>query len=171
MLASTYPSAAHRADPSEPRGAIHVKMIDFGCARSCPGDAPSLEGLSGTPAYMAPEVARGAPYGRASDMWGVAVIAYQLLTGRFPHWDCALDRLAGMPTRQVLADVAAGDVMLDTPACRALSPAARDLLGALFELDPEKRPPAYCAMQHPWMVAHGTAPAHAHAPAAAVHLG
>lgn len=96
MLAEPY-------EPSDPAAAdIDVRMVDFGCARACPGDC-SLEGLSGTPAYMAPEVAAGQPYGPACDLWGVGVMLYQLLTGRFPYWNCGLDELAQMPTRKVRA--------------------------------------------------------------------
>ncbi|KAI8474174.1 MAG: kinase-like domain-containing protein [Monoraphidium minutum] len=157
MLASAYPSPEHLADPSRPKGDLQVRIVDFGCARACPADC-SLEGLSGTPAYMAPEVAAGQPYGPASDLWGAGVLLYQLLTGRFPYWDCTVDALAQMGTQQVLMDVSRGTIMLDTPSCRKLSPPARALLAALFERDPTRRVSAHAALRHPWMAAHGRAP-------------
>jgi calcium-dependent protein kinase len=158
MLASLYPSVAHLADPSQPRGALNLKMIDFGCAQACP-DECSLEGLSGTPVFMAPEVAAGSQYGPASDLWGAGVMLYQLLTGKFPYWDCSLEELRAMPTRRVLEDVAAGVVLLDTPAVAALSADARSLLRALLERDPERRSGAHAALRHAWLARHGLGPA------------
>ncbi|KAI8464978.1 MAG: kinase-like domain-containing protein [Monoraphidium minutum] len=148
MLASLYPSVSHLADPSAPKGAVDVRMVDLGCAQECP-DECSLSGLSGTPVYMAPEVAAGEPYGPASDLWGVGVMLYQLLTGAFPFgW--RLEALAAMPVRRVLEDVATGAVSLDEGA---LPPGAAPLLRALLERDPEKRVSARGALAHPWLAA------------------
>jgi serine/threonine protein kinase len=64
-----------------------VKLIDFGIACQQPMQA-ERRGLIGTPAYMAPEQARGELCGPAVDVYGVAALALELLTGRPPH-DCA----------------------------------------------------------------------------------
>jgi serine/threonine protein kinase len=60
-----------------------VTVIDFGLARL---DGAWREGdiVSGTPEYMAPEIVRGELPVPASDLYGVAVILYELLTGRTP---------------------------------------------------------------------------------------
>jgi serine/threonine protein kinase len=158
MLASLYPSVSHLADPAQPKGDLTVRMIDMGCARACP-DECSLEGLSGTPVYMAPEVAAGSQYGPASDLWGVGVLLYQMLTGKFPYWDCSPAELRALPLTQVLQDVGSGAVLLDTPSVAALSPDARDLLRALLERDPERRIGAHAALRHAWLARHGLGPA------------
>lgn len=64
-----------------------VKIMDFGIARM-----ESLEGLTksgmflGTPRYIAPEMARGARVDVRSDLYGMGLIIYQMLTG-IPPFD------------------------------------------------------------------------------------
>ena len=38
----------------------------------------------GTPNYFSPEMVNGEPYGPASDVWAVGVLAYEILTLRHP---------------------------------------------------------------------------------------
>lgn len=70
-------------------GAPVVKVIDFGVARWADGlKLTQHEGgpmLLGTPSYMAPEQIEGSDSidGRA-DLWSLAVMLYELLTGRLP---------------------------------------------------------------------------------------
>ena len=64
------------------------KLLDFGLAVSRETQAHLAGHVAGTPAYMAPEQVRGETDrldGRA-DIWGLGVIAYQLLTDRQPFW-------------------------------------------------------------------------------------
>ena len=69
-----------------------VKVVDFGMARRSSSarqgeetglwDPSPAGGLSGTPAYMAPEQARGEPATPASDVFSLGVMLYELVTGR-----------------------------------------------------------------------------------------
>lgn len=61
-----------------------VKVLDFGIAKLA--DEDELAGgedalLVGTPSFMSPEAAAGLPTDRRSDIFSLAAIAYELLTG------------------------------------------------------------------------------------------
>ncbi|MCC7112372.1 MAG: protein kinase [Deltaproteobacteria bacterium] len=60
----------------------HVKLIDFGIARSAVREELTRVGqLVGTLRYVSPEQARGEPVNGATDVWATCVTACELLTG------------------------------------------------------------------------------------------
>jgi eukaryotic-like serine/threonine-protein kinase len=62
-----------------------VKVTDFGIAHAAGSTLATQTGaLIGTPAYLAPERAAGAPATPASDLYSLGVVAHQCLTGRIP---------------------------------------------------------------------------------------
>jgi serine/threonine-protein kinase len=64
-----------------------VKVLDFGIARMTHGDtlSPTQAGLVfGSPKYVSPEGASGKPVGPAADVYSIATILYQALSGRAP---------------------------------------------------------------------------------------
>jgi eukaryotic-like serine/threonine-protein kinase len=72
-----------------------VKLADFGIAKAAEqSDITKVGSVLGTAAYLAPEQARGEPAGRASDMYALGVVAYQLLAGRLPYEAASLTDLA-----------------------------------------------------------------------------
>src|SRR6478752_10248553 len=63
----------------------HVKVADFGIASAAGLDSFTQTGtILGTAGYLSPEQARGEQSGPASDRYGLAVVAWELLTGRRP---------------------------------------------------------------------------------------
>ncbi len=57
-----------------------IKVLDFGLSVA----ADQATSLAGTLPYMPPEVLRGEPVGRASDLYSVGVIAYEMVVGHHP---------------------------------------------------------------------------------------
>lgn len=68
-----------------PDGTRRAVVIDFGLARFADDACSQSElMLSGTPAYLAPEVIRGGSPTVASDIYAAGVVLYELLTGETP---------------------------------------------------------------------------------------
>lgn len=77
-----------------------AKLTDFGIARAA-RDVPELE-LVATPRYIAPERIEGRPPTAASDVYGLGLVAYELLAGHSPSEgldtdDLLRERLEGPP--------------------------------------------------------------------------
>jgi serine/threonine protein kinase len=69
-----------------------AKLADFGCARIA-GAGPII---GGTPAFMAPEVARGEEQGPTADVWALGCTVLVMATGRAPWSGMDGDALAAM---------------------------------------------------------------------------
>jgi len=65
-----------------------AKIVDFGLAVLPDDEHLTATGVTlGTPAYMAPEQARGEEADQRTDLWAVGVVLYEMLTGRRPFPD------------------------------------------------------------------------------------
>jgi eukaryotic-like serine/threonine-protein kinase len=65
-------------------GGHDPKIADFGVAKLMSGEAAGTTAPVGTPSYMAPEQIEGKPVDARSDVFALAILAYELLTGRPP---------------------------------------------------------------------------------------
>jgi len=75
-------------------------LSDFGLAKmlEAEGHLAKASAILGTPQYMAPEQCEGAPPTPAADVYSLAVVAYEMLTGRPPY-------VAETPAAIILAQI------------------------------------------------------------------
>lgn len=70
-----------------------VKIADFGLAAYEAFVSPAATNLQGTAAYMSPELLKGEPPSKSSDLYAAGVIAYELLAGHHPFDTRNMNRL------------------------------------------------------------------------------
>jgi serine/threonine protein kinase len=92
-----------------------AKLVDFGLGRRVPRNgATEVSGAclelteagaaAGTLPYLAPEVLRGNPASRESDVWALGVLLYQMVTGELPFrgatpFELSVNIMVGTPPR------------------------------------------------------------------------
>ena len=113
-----------------------VKLIDFGISKIL--DTPEQAKITatgamiGTPAYMAPEQARGAPDVDArADLYAVGIMLYEVVTGRLPF--------AGASYNDLIFKILTEDVELPPSAPDGLPEAARAVIQLAVTKDPDRR--------------------------------
>jgi eukaryotic-like serine/threonine-protein kinase len=109
-----------------------VVILDFGLAELCGSQrSSSMSGLSGTPAYMAPEQALAKSCLPAADWYAVGIMIYEVLTGRCPFEGTMFEVLLRKQTEEPLSPV-------------EINPEADELLGELcmrmIRREPYERP-------------------------------
>jgi eukaryotic-like serine/threonine-protein kinase len=145
---------AEAIDDTHARGLVHrdikpgnllldergrLAVADFGIARLARDQTVTTTGqLLGTAAYLSPEQARGDPASAASDRYSLAVVAYELLTGRRPF---TAEHFAAQ-ARQHLEAVPppASSIRPELP------PAVDAALGKGLAKEPARRWPTACEM-------------------------
>lgn len=70
-----------------------VKLMDFGVALVADAARTRTGVVLGTPCYMSPEQLGGQTLDGRSDLYGLGVTLFQLLTGRLPHTETAMGAL------------------------------------------------------------------------------
>ncbi|VDM43373.1 unnamed protein product [Toxocara canis] len=145
-----------------------LKILDFGLARQTDNE---MTGYVATRWYRAPEIMLNwMHYTQTVDIWSVGCIMAELITGRtlFPGAD-HIDQLTrimdvvGTPNEEFLSKIQSDEArnyirnLPKTPRkdfkklFPNASPAAIDLLEQTLNLDPDHRPTASEAMEHPYL--------------------
>lgn len=110
-----------------------VKLVDFGVASAEDARLTRTGAIIGTPAYMAPEQARGdAEIDARADIYGLGATLFEIVAGRPPHVGptpiAILARLVTTPAPRLT------EVAPDAPL------ALDDLLASMLATHPEERP-------------------------------
>jgi serine/threonine protein kinase/tetratricopeptide (TPR) repeat protein len=124
------PGSANTPAPSAPV----IKILDFGLARSAQDNLNLTQSglVVGTPAYMAPEQADGAPVDARSDLFSLGCVLYLLCTGQPPF--------AGPTVMAVLKTIALREPTPPRERNPALPQALADLIVWLLAKNPARRP-------------------------------
>src|ERR1700724_2372250 len=103
-----------------------VRLLDFGIAKLIEGDTfqvskeTQFAGRLLTPDYASPEQIRGETIGTAADIYSLAVVTYELLTGKRPY---RLKRQSAAELEEAIAEVdprLASEAVDDKPRKRQL---------------------------------------------------
>jgi tRNA A-37 threonylcarbamoyl transferase component Bud32 len=112
------------------------KVLDFGVAKFLPAAAQETAdtqsgALVGTLAYMSPEQLRGQPVDPSWDLWALAVVTYEMLTGAYPFAGFASANYSAMLMGRL------------TPLATYLQGAPvrwQQFFDRAFDVDPARRP-------------------------------
>ena len=120
-------------DPHSPTGQ-RVKLLDFGVAKLRDGDPLTKSGsILGTPLYMALEQFKNsADVDGKADVFALGVIAYQVLTGRLPHYGATHYEIMGSRLMNPIKPLA--QLAPELPAT------VTSLVMAMLETEPAARP-------------------------------
>src|SRR5882724_7853882 len=114
-------------------GPWQVKLVDFGVAAKSDIRITRSGDVVGTPAYMAPEQARGdAPIDARCDIYSLGATLFELIAGRPPHVGPTV--IATLARLVTTAPPRLSELRRDTP------PSIDNLVGAMLHTDPASRP-------------------------------
>ncbi|CAH8834264.1 unnamed protein product [Trichobilharzia szidati] len=128
-----------------------LKIIDFGLAIFYTGSqCPPIP--AGTLTYIAPETQNCDPQTYTTDLWSLAVIAYEILAGitpfEIPQEGCR-DRT--LTNHEISLNITHCRYDFDDPGIVDVSKEAKDFIKQILVRDPNKRPSVQQCLNHPWM--------------------
>ncbi|WVN87524.1 uncharacterized protein L203_102707 [Cryptococcus depauperatus CBS 7841] len=136
-----------------------LKLADFGTAkiiksnrtlaRTRGGAHAKMEGLEGTPMYMAPEMIKNQRTGKlgACDIWGLGCIVLQMITGRKPWSFLDFDN-----EWAIMFHLGATNEPPPLPDPNDMSNDGIEFIDHCLALDPEERPTASELLRDVWLV-------------------
>ncbi|KAJ3677258.1 hypothetical protein LUZ60_002982 [Juncus effusus] len=121
-----------------------AKISDFGSAVLTSGTHNIS--FSGTPAFMAPELARGEDWGPEADMWALGCTVLEMATGKAPWSDIIKDQEVMSAIYRIGFCSESVPVIPDW-----LSEEAKDFLKKCLKRDPKERWTAEMLLDHPFV--------------------
>jgi eukaryotic-like serine/threonine-protein kinase len=135
-----------------------MKVLDFGLVKYDRDQSimdtikTNTEMTTGTPAYMAPEMANGEPIDRRADLYALGCVAYWLLTGQMVFE-------ADSPLRMLIQHIQGTPIPPSIRSGRPIPPALEDLVLRCLAKKPADRPATAddivdaldrIRLEHPW---------------------
>ncbi|KAJ8425295.1 hypothetical protein Cgig2_018999 [Carnegiea gigantea] len=126
-----------------------LKLCDFGSAEwfEGGGERVMMNGIVGTPYYVAPEVLAGREYDEKVDVWSAGVILYIMLGGAPPFY--------GETVEETFDAVLRANLRFPFRVFRSVSPQAKDLIRKMLCKDVSRRFSAEQVLRHPWVTSGG----------------
>lgn len=118
-----------------------LMVADFGFAKKNNND--QLTTRCGTPAFVAPELCVGVPYGSKVDMWSCGVILYLLLSGYAPFQQRDM--------KELFRKIRAADYSFHEKYWDPISMPAKQLIAQMLTVDSTKRISASDALKSNWI--------------------
>ncbi|MGD2086992.1 MAG: two-component regulator propeller domain-containing protein [Candidatus Aminicenantes bacterium] len=117
-----------------------VKLLDFGLAKTESLTRLTQSGiLIGTINYLSPEYVKGRDFSKASDIYALGVIFYEMITGEQPF--------KGETTLEIMKKIIGRDPKEPREYCREISPALNQLIMDMMAKVPDERPGLKDAIQ------------------------
>jgi serine/threonine protein kinase/tetratricopeptide (TPR) repeat protein len=125
-------------------GALVAKLVDFGVASAEDAKLTRTGAIIGTPAYMAPEQARGdAEVNARADLYALGATLFEMITGRPPHVGptpiAILARLVTTPAPRLTEVTPDAPLALDELLARMLATSPEERPNTAFEVAEELR--------------------------------
>jgi serine/threonine-protein kinase len=120
----------------------HLKVVDFGIASAGAQAESTLTqtgSIIGSPAYLAPERAKGLDADERSDIYSLGIVAYYMFSGKLPY--------VGRPM-EVIARHRDGDAPPLLEVNKSASPEVSSLITRMMEVDPADRPQTMKAVRN-----------------------
>jgi len=158
--------ASFEALSPSPASPVTVKLIDFDTVEEFTPKTPRRRrDVLGTDQYIAQEAYEG-NYSPASDVFAVGVIAYRLLTGKFPFKADMFDdkpgeNWVGSPKMKEIRDRLRNfKIRFSGFSAFDRDEALCDLITGMLAVNEQDRPSAATALAHPWLAESPTAVQH-----------
>ena len=118
-----------------PGGDLLLKVLDFGIAKETQpagvNERTTTGVVLGSPLYMSPEQARGGNVGPPSDLWSLAVVAFEMITGTHPF--------LGASVGDVIARICGDQLPIPSQIDPSLPPAVDAFFERALRRTPERR--------------------------------